>query len=239
MKIEPSTNSFLPAVLHLNAVCKHYDHNNAVIKALDCVSLCVRRGEYVAVTGPSGSGKSTFLNIAGCLDAATSGQYYLLGTDISSLTSEQIHELRKNTIGFVFQAFNLLPKLSVIENVTLPLIYQRIPKPVQRERAVEALCGVGMADYLSRRPKELSGGQQQRVAIARVIASSPNVIFADEPTGALDPENTESVMLLFEKLVERGITVVLVTHDREVACRAKRILRFEAGKIVDDLRNCD
>lgn len=210
------------------------DHENEV-RALDGVSLTVGRGEFVAIVGASGSGKSTLMNILGCLDVPSYGEYYLDGNDVSILTDQELSKIRNLEIGFIFQGYNLIPALNAIENVELPLIYQGVRGERRREAAVEALERVGLEDRMERRPSELSGGQQQRVAVARAIATRAPIIMADEPTGALDSRTGEHVLEILHSLnQEVGTTVILITHDIKIAKTARRIVQISDGKIIQD-----
>ncbi|RMG42523.1 MAG: ABC transporter ATP-binding protein [Acidobacteria bacterium] len=204
------------------------------IRALDGVSLRIRTGEFVAFTGPSGSGKSTLMNILGCLDTPTSGRYELDGREVSRLSDDERAEIRNRRVGFVFQTFNLLPRLTALQNVELPLVYGRVPVAERRRRAQEALETVGLADRAGHRPDQLSGGQRQRVAIARALVTRPAILLADEPTGNLDSGTTEEILELFESLHRSGHTIALVTHEREVAARAERVVRMRDGRIVGE-----
>ena len=220
-------------MIRLHEVTKSYDTGAGAVHALAGVSVEIERGEFVAIMGQSGSGKSTMMNIIGCLDRPTSGTYALEGHDVGRLDDDARARLRGNAFGFVFQAYNLLPRLSALEQVELPLIYQRTPN--RRRRAAEALVRVGLQDRLTHSPTELSGGEQQRVAVARSLVVNPLVILADEPTGALDTSTGARLMELFSELVkEQGMTVVLVTHEQEVAAHASRTLRMRDGVIVED-----
>ena len=220
-------------VASLEKVSKTYGKDDLVVKALDNVNLEIYRGDYLAVMGASGSGKSTAMNIIGCLDRPSQGIYKLNGTPVENLSDDELAELRNQKLGFVFQQFHLLSDATALENVLLPMIYAGI-NPVEREeRAKDALDKVGLSERINNRPNQLSGGQQQRVAIARAIINNPSILLADEPTGALDSKTTEDVLDLFDKLHETGITIVLVTHEDEVASRAKKIARFRDGKIVE------
>lgn len=213
---------------------KIYKMGDSEVHALDGVSLHIRPHEFVAIIGPSGSGKSTLMNMIGCLDVPTSGKYFLNGQDVSNLTDDQQATIRNKTIGFIFQQYNLLPKLSARENVELPLIYRGVPADERRELAMNALKRVGMAERAEHMPKELSGGQQQRVSIARALAGKPPLILADEPTGALDSRTGAELMVMLKELHEEGNTIVLITHDSNIARQAKRVVRIQDGKITDD-----
>ena len=204
------------------------------VRALDGVSLQIDRGEFVAIIGQSGSGKSTLMNILGCLDIPTYGDYHLDGTDVTELTDRQLAHIRNKQIGFIFQGYNLIPALSARENVELPLIYQGVGMGQRAERAMESLERVGMADRADHKPSEMSGGQQQRVAIARAIAARPPIIMADEPTGALDSKTGRQVREILHSLHEDGTTIILITHDNGIAATAERIVRLSDGKIVAD-----
>ena len=220
-------------VASLEKVSKTYGKNNLIVKALDNVNLNIYEGDYLAVMGASGSGKSTAMNILGCLDRPTSGQYKLNGISVKNLSDDELADLRNQKLGFVFQQFHLLTDATALENVMLPMIYAGIKSIEREKKAKEALKKVGLIDRITNRPNQLSGGQQQRVAIARAIINNPSLLLADEPTGALDSQTTEDVLDLFDKLHQSGITIVLVTHEDEVASRAKKIARFKDGKIID------
>jgi putative ABC transport system ATP-binding protein len=222
-------------VITLESVSKIYRAGTNAIRALDAVDLEIARGEYVAIMGASGSGKSTMMNVLGCLDRPTSGRYLFEGYDVGKMSPDIQAKLRSREFGFVFQQFNLLPRMSAIEQVELPLVYQSGRQ--RRRRAKEALARVGLQQRMNHRPTELSGGQQQRVAIARALVANPRVILADEPTGALDTATGEEVMAIFTSLVrDHNITVILVTHEQEVASYADRIVRMRDGRIVEDHR---
>ena len=220
-------------VATLENVSKMYGKDELIVKALDNVNLEIYKGDYLAVMGASGSGKSTAMNIIGCRDRPSQGVYKLNGTPVENLSDDELAELRNQKLGFVFQQFHLLSDATALENVLLPMIYAGVD-PIEREkRAKNALDKVGLSERVNNRPNQLSGGQQQRVAIARAIINNPAILLADEPTGALDSKTTEDVLDLFDKLHESGITIVLVTHEDEVASRAKKIARFKDGKITE------
>jgi len=216
-------------LIRVEAVTKEYVMGGEVLRALNGVSLTVGYGEFVAIIGPSGSGKSTLMNILGCLDTPTSGKYWLEGVEVNRLRDSRLAEIRNRKIGFIFQNFNLLPKLTALENVELPLIYRGMRSAERRERAVEALRKVGLGDRMRHRPPELSGGQQQRVAIARALAGDPPILLGDEPTGALDTKTGREVLRLLQDLNREGRTIILITHDMDVARQAKRIVRIVDG----------
>ncbi|HWR57052.1 MAG TPA: ABC transporter ATP-binding protein [Negativicutes bacterium] len=218
----------------LSDVTKKYQMGDAVVAALAGVSLQIRAGEFTAIMGPSGSGKSTLMNILGCLDRPTSGSYLLDGQEAAGLSDDELAVTRNKKIGFVFQTFNLLPRINALENVALPLIYGGVQKSERRERAVEALNAVGLGQRLHHLPNELSGGQRQRVAIARALVNEPTILMADEPTGALDTKSGEEVMEIFQKLNADGRTIILVTHEPEIAEYAKRVILVRDGLIVRD-----
>jgi putative ABC transport system ATP-binding protein len=222
-------------VIALEDVRKVYAMGSVEVQALRGVSLSIEPGEYVAVMGPSGSGKSTLMHILGCLDVPTSGRYLLAGEDVGAMDDVELAEIRNRRIGFVFQQFNLLPSLTAARNVELPLSYASVDRDTRRRRASEALERVGLADRLDHRPGELSGGQQQRVAVARALATDPSLLLADEPTGNLDSAATEDVLALFDELHRAGRTVVLITHEADVADRAARIIRLRDGAVLSDL----
>ena len=220
-------------VAALEKVSKTYGKDDLIVKALDNVNLDIYKGDYLAVMGASGSGKSTAMNIIGCLDRPSQGVYKLNGTPVENLSDDELAELRNQKLGFVFQQFHLLSDATALENVLLPMIYAGVNPIKREERAKNALEKVGLSERINNRPNQLSGGQQQRVAIARAIINNPALLLADEPTGALDSKTTEDVLDLFDKLHKSGITIVLVTHEDEVASRAKKIARFKDGKIAD------
>jgi len=222
-------------LIKLNNVYKIYAEGlESEVRALDGVSLEIDRGEFTAIVGQSGSGKSTMMNVLGCLDIPTYGEYYLDGTDVRELSDQALSKIRNRQIGFIFQQYNLIQNLSVLENVELPLIYQGILPGKRREMAMEALERVGLAGRVKHRPVEMSGGQQQRVAIARAIATKPSIIMADEPTGALDSHTGQEVLRFLQQLNREGNTVILITHDNAIAATARRVVRLADGKIVED-----
>lgn len=221
-------------ILELKNIYKNYDQDNLVVPVLKDVSLQVDEGEYVAVMGPSGSGKTTLMNIIGCLDLPTSGSYILDGRPVSELKEKELTKVRRNILGFVFQNFQLMPRESALDNVCLPLIYAGISKKERKEMGMKALEKVGLADRAEFRPNQLSGGQKQRVAIARAMVNNPKLLLADEPTGALDSKSGKQVLELFDMLNESGVTIVMITHDRKVAERAKRIVHIIDGEISEE-----
>ena len=223
-------------VIDIRAATKVYGMGDIQVHALRGVSLAVERGDYVAIMGASGSGKSTLMNIIGCLDAPTEGEYYLDGADVNALGDSELADIRNRGIGFVFQSFNLIPRTSALANVELPLMYAGMKKAQRRERALAALEALGLADRVDHHPNELSGGQQQRVAIARAIVTSPAIVLADEPTGALDSVSSTEVLRIFDQLNQFGRTVIVITHEQEVADHAKRVVRLHDGSIYDDVR---
>jgi len=221
-------------LIELKNIYKIYQMGAETVHALDGVDLTIDQGEFVAIVGSSGSGKSTAMNIIGCLDVPTSGSYHLGGVDVSTMDDDQQAEIRNKMLGFIFQQYNLIPKLSVLENVELPLLYGGVPPEERRERAVRSLERVGLADKQKNLPSQLSGGQQQRVSIARALAGDPSLILADEPTGALDSRTGREVLGFLKKLNREGDTVVLITHDNSIAVKADRIVRLQDGKIIYD-----
>ena len=227
----------MPPLLRTRELVKLYTMGDSEVHALDGVSVDIAEGEFVAVMGPSGSGKSTFMNVLGCLDRPTRGEYFIKGERVSALSGDRLAAVRNRQIGFVFQHFNLLARTPAVENVGLPLVYQGVPTSERQARSLEMLASVGLQDRAHHHPSQLSGGQQQRVAIARALVTRPLLILADEPTGALDSHTSLEIMALFQELNSRGMTVVLVTHDPDVACFARRILRFRDGKLVSDEAN--
>lgn len=222
-------------LVELKDVWRTYNQGAEPVHALQGVSLQIKESEYVAIMGTSGSGKSTLMNLLGCLDRPSQGHYLLNGTDISSRNEDELAEIRNQMVGFVFQQFNLLPSMSALDNVMLPLVYAGVQKEQRIMRAQQALKDLGLGNRMDHKPSELSGGQQQRVAIARSIVNKPRILLADEPTGALDSHTAKEIMALFTKLTEEGITVILVTHDPETAACARRIVKVRDGKILEDL----
>lgn len=220
-------------ILNLQNIYKDYFQEKMVVPVLKDINLSVEEGEYVAIMGPSGSGKTTLMNIIGCLDLPTKGSYELAGQDVLKLKDKELSDLRLSSIGFVFQSFHLMPRETALENVALPLSYTGAKKAERKERATKALERVGLGDRLDFRPTQLSGGQKQRVAIARAMVNNPKILLADEPTGALDSKSGEQIMELFSKLNEEGVTIVMITHDANVAARAKRIVRIIDGEIYE------
>ena len=221
-------------VIEVRQIYKDYQTAAGAFPVLKDVNLTIAHGDYVAIMGPSGSGKSTFMNILGCLDRPTSGEYLLDGHQVSQLSGNALAQLRNKTIGFVFQGFNLLARSNLLDNVALPLVYSGVEKKTRHERAEQVLLKVGLGKYLNSRPNQISGGQQQRVAIARALVNDPRLILADEPTGNLDSKTSEEIMQLFDSLNKEGISIVLVTHETDIAEHAKRQVRFLDGKIVHD-----
>lgn len=221
-------------MIKLEGLTKIYNLGRVQVPALRDVNMTVERGEFVAVMGPSGSGKSTLMNILGCLDRPTAGRYFLDGQDVSSLDEKALAAIRNRKIGFVFQTFNLLPRQNLLRNVELPMIYAGVGREERRRRAMQALEKVGLADRVDHKPNEISGGQKQRAAIARALVNNPLIILADEPTGNLDTRTGEEIMALFQQLDREGVTIVLVTHEREIAEHANRIIHFRDGRVVKD-----
>ena len=222
-------------VIRISGIRKIYKLGSQEVRALDGVDIVIRENEYVAIMGPSGSGKSTMMNILGCLDTPTEGSYILNGTDVSKMDDNMLADVRNNEIGFVFQSFNLLPRYSSLENVALPLIYAGVPKEARVEKARKALMSVGLEERMEHKPSELSGGQRQRVAVARALINNPSIILADEPTGNLDTKTSIEIMNLFEQIYNNGNTVIVVTHEEDIARYARRIIRLRDGKVESDL----
>lgn len=227
-------NNFMPSIINIQNITKHYLLGEVLIKALNGVSLQINRNEYVALMGPSGSGKSTLMNILGCLDTPTNGSYILNNTEVAQMTDDELATVRNKEIGFVFQTFNLLPRLSAWENVAMPLVYAGIGRSKRREMAMEMLAAVGLGDRSDHRPNELSGGQRQRVAIARALINNPSIILADEPTGNLDTKTSVEIMQILDRIHRQGNTVIMVTHEEDIAHYAHRIVRMRDGIVESE-----
>jgi putative ABC transport system ATP-binding protein len=223
-----------PLVIEIDGVTKLYKMGAEIIHALRGVAVTIRRNEYLAIMGPSGSGKSTLMNMLGCLDTPTAGRYQFSGKNVATMVDDELAEIRNREIGFVFQTFNLLPRSDALHNVELPLIYAGVSKSDRLDRARQALENVGLGDRLHHRPNELSGGQRQRVAIARALVNNPSIILADEPTGNLDSRTGEEIMQLFEQLYDQGNTIIVVTHEEDIARHARRVVRLRDGLIESD-----
>lgn len=224
----------MASLIEIQDMCKIYNPGENEVRALDHVNLCIEKNEFVAIIGHSGSGKSTLMNMLGCLDVPTSGTYILHGEDVSNLTDDELSDIRNREIGFIFQGFNLIPNLTAVENVELPLIYRGVSKGKRIEMSTVALERVGLSQRMDHKPSEMSGGQQQRVAIARAIAQAPPVILADEPTGNLDSNSTREIMQILKELHQDGRTVILITHDNEIAEQADRVIKIKDGQIESD-----
>ncbi len=224
-------------VIHIRNIVRNFQMGQETVYVLKDIDLDIKRGEYVAIMGPSGSGKSTLMNLLGCLDTPTSGKYILNGADVSQMSDDDLAEIRNKEIGFVFQTFNLLPRTTALENVALPMIYAGASKKDRTERAAEVLTSVGLADRMDHKPNELSGGQRQRVAVGRALVNKPSIILADEPTGNLDSKTSLEIMQLFDEIHQAGNTVIVVTHEEDVAKRAKRVIRLRDGEIESDTFN--
>ncbi len=224
-------------LIDIRDITKVYQMGDQQVHALSGVTVGMDRGEYVAVMGPSGSGKSTLMNLIGCLDTPSDGSYVLNGREVAEMTDDDLASIRNQEIGFVFQTFNLLPRTSALQQVELPLVYSGVPRKERRERAKAALAAVGLADRMHHHPSELSGGQRQRVAVARALVNNPSILLADEPTGNLDSQTGAEIMALFDELNSRGNTIVLVTHEEDIAAHARRIVRLLDGKVRDDRPN--
>jgi len=228
----------LSALIDIRDVTKTYEMGaETIVHALDGVSLSIEAGDYVAIMGPSGSGKSTLMNLIGCLDTPSTGSYVLKGREISSMNDDELAQIRNKEIGFIFQTFNLLPRADAVQNVELPLVYSGLPRKERKARAEKALDAVGLGTRKHHRPNELSGGQRQRVAIARALVNDPSILLADEPTGNLDSKTGEEILALMDDLHRGGNTIILVTHEDELAQHASRVVRLRDGKIVSDVRN--
>ncbi len=223
-------------VIKIRNITRDFPLGNEVVKVLKGIDLDIERGEYVALMGPSGSGKSTLMNLLGCLDTPTSGSYELNGSNVSNMTDDELAEIRNKEIGFVFQTFNLLPRTTALENVALPMIYAGASKSERTERAKQVLTDVGLADRMDHKPNQLSGGQRQRVAVGRALVNHPSIILADEPTGNLDSKTSDEIMNLFNEIHKAGNTVILVTHEEEIAENAHRIIRLRDGVVESDMK---
>jgi len=221
-------------IIRMEGIRKVYDTGKIRVEALKGIDLVVEKGEFVAVVGPSGSGKSTLMNLIGCLDTPTSGDYFLAAEKVAGLTRDQLADVRNRRVGFVFQAFNLLPQITALENVEMPLLFGGVPPKKRRERAAEVLAKVGLADRMDHKPTELSGGQMQRVAIARAMAMEPDILLADEPTGNLDTTSGSDIMGVFTDLWKQGRTLIVITHDQSLARRASRVVEIQDGRILTD-----
>ncbi len=226
-------------IIRLEDIRRIYRVGNQEVRALDGVSLSVYQNEYVAIMGPSGSGKSTLMNILGCLDSPSGGHYILNGVDVSEMEDGELADVRNREIGFVFQSFNLLPRYNALENVALPMVYAGVPARERMERAAAALESVALSERMDHKPNELSGGQKQRVALARALINNPSIILADEPTGNLDTHTSIEIMRLFEEIHSRGNTVIVVTHEEDIAAYARRIIRLRDGRVESDMENKD
>ncbi|NCP85345.1 MAG: ABC transporter ATP-binding protein [Bacteroidetes bacterium] len=222
------------ALIRIQDLKKEYVMGDTIVRALNGVTLEIGKNEYVAIMGPSGSGKSTMMNVLGCLDTPSDGEYFLNNHRVSELSDDQLAEVRNKEIGFVFQTFNLLPRSNILSNVELPLIYAGLKSSVRKEKALESLTKVGLGDRVHHKPNELSGGQRQRVAIARALVNNPSIILADEPTGNLDSKTGQEIMRIFEDLYQQGNTIIVVTHEEEIAEHARRIIRLRDGKLESD-----
>ncbi|MGB0130361.1 ABC transporter ATP-binding protein [Chlorobium sp.] len=223
-----------PVIIRMASLCRHYEMGEQIVKALDSIDMEFRRNDYAAIMGPSGSGKSTLMNIIGCLDTPTSGIYELNGINVAEMDDDELARVRNREIGFVFQTFNLLPRMNCLKNVELPLIYSGVPPEERKERAEQALLSVGLGDRILHKPAELSGGQIQRVAIARALVNRPSIILADEPTGNLDTATSHDIMDMFGKLSDLGNTIILITHEEDIARFTRRIIRLRDGRIESD-----
>ena len=225
------------ALIHIENMKKIYKPGENEVRALDGIDLDIERGDLVAIVGHSGSGKSTLMNMLGCLDTPTSGKYVLDGQDVASMTDNQLADVRNKEIGFIFQGFNLISNLDAVENVELPLVYRGVSKNERKQLAMEALKSVGLEDRMKHKPNEMSGGQQQRVAVARAVAAKPPIILADEPTGNLDTKSTQEILEILKELHRSGRTVIIITHDEEIASQAHRVIRILDGRIEEDYCN--
>lgn len=229
--------TFMGALIHIENMKKIYNPGENEVRALDGIDLDIEKGDLVAIVGHSGSGKSTLMNMLGCLDTPTSGKYVLDGQDVASMTDNQLADVRNKEIGFIFQGFNLISNLDAVGNVELPLVYRGVSKNERKQLAMEALKSVGLEDRMKHKPNEMSGGQQQRVAVARAVAAKPPIILADEPTGNLDTKSTQEIMEILKELHRSGRTVIIITHDEEIASQAHRVIRILDGRIEEDYCN--
>lgn len=226
----------MSSVIKIRSITRDFPLGQEVVKVLKGIDLDIQKGEYVALMGPSGSGKSTLMNLLGCLDTPTSGHYELNGVDVSSMSDDQLAEIRNKEIGFVFQTFNLLPRTTALDNVALPMVYAGASKPERHKRASEVLNDVGLSDRMDHKPNQLSGGQRQRVAVGRALVNKPSIILADEPTGNLDSKTSLEIMQLFDDIHKAGNTVILVTHEEDIAAHAHRVIRLRDGVIESDTK---
>jgi putative ABC transport system ATP-binding protein len=224
-------------IIKIRSIIRDFELGEEIVHVLKGIDLDIEKGEYVAIMGPSGSGKSTLMNLIGCLDTPTSGSYILNGKDVSQMSDNELAEIRNKEIGFVFQTFNLLPRTTALDNVALPMVYAGISKKDRTERAIEVLNDVGLSDRMDHRPNQLSGGQRQRVAVGRALVNKPSIILADEPTGNLDSKTGVEIMTLFENIHKAGNTIIVVTHEEDIAAHADRIIRLRDGMIESDTRN--
>lgn len=234
---EKKRRTFMGALIHIENMKKIYNPGENEVRALDGIDLDIEKGDLVAIVGHSGSGKSTLMNMLGCLDTPTSGKYVLDGQDVASMTDNQLADVRNKEIGFIFQGFNLISNLDAVGNVELPLVYRGVSKNERKQLAMEALKSVGLEDRMKHKPNEMSGGQQQRVAVARAVAAKPPIILADEPTGNLDTKSTQEIMEILKELHRSGRTVIIITHDEEIASQAHRVIRILDGRIEEDYCN--
>ena len=224
-------------VIEIRNIIRDFKLGQETVHVLKGIDLDIKRGEYVAIMGPSGSGKSTLMNLLGCLDTPTAGSYLLNGNDVSKMSDDELADIRNTEIGFVFQTFNLLPRTTALDNVALPMIYAGKPKKIREDRATEVLTDVGLADRMDHKPNQLSGGQRQRVAVGRALVNKPSIILADEPTGNLDSKTGTEIMALFDEIHAKGNTVIMVTHEEDIAAHAKRVIRLRDGIIESDKMN--